>query len=480
MKKYSKKNIKVTAMKKYIEFIKNKAVYTLFFTVLLASCEDQLLDFPPQTQIKDGDIIISQSSAEKALVGVYTSIRGISGTAILTYETAADNVILNSLRTVVVPTLRSDGGVTGGADRTGGGGYGSYYSLINRANHVITAVNNLDNSLFKTGSKEKILAEAHTLRAFAYFDLARTYANVPIILKLSTATNQLGIEKSLKADVLKQVESDLDIAESNLEGTNWNVNKGRVSIWAVYAFKARLYLYQERWVEAETYASKLILNSELKLTNLEAGDNWFETRFSSEGIFEVACSTTEGNPVRSNFATSAEGGLGDYSANPNFAVLLNDPNLGGKRSIYLRYESSITAWLIRIYNKSDRSSSVFLFRLAEQYLIRAEARLKKASSDIPGAIADINVIKSRAEVPLLNTPGTLNRDELLLVLEDENRYEFAFEGHRYPDIIRTGRAGDVFGALNPVYKDSRYWVVPIPTSELKDDPDLVQNGDGVY
>jgi hypothetical protein len=65
-------------------------------------------------------------------------------------------------------------------------------------------------------------------------------------------------------------------------------------------------------------------------------------------------------------------------------------------------------------------------------------------------------------------------------LEDENRYEFAFEGHRYPDIIRTGRAGEVFGALNPVYKDPRYWVVPLPTSELKDDPDLEQNGDGVY
>jgi hypothetical protein len=461
--------------------MKNYLLHSVcFFAALFASCEDSLLDFPPQTQIEDGAIIISQSSAEKALVGAYSSIRGISGTAILTYETAADNVLLNSLRTVIVPTLRADGGVTGGADRTGGGGYGSYYSLINRANHVITAVNGLDNGLFTAGSKSKILAEAHVLRAFAYFDLARTYANVPIVLNPSTATNQAGIRKSPKSDVFKQVESDLDIAESALAGSNWNVNKGRVSIWAVYAFKARLYLYQERWAEAETYASKLIDNPELRLTNLEAGDNWYETRFSSEGIFEVACSTTEGNPVRTNFATSAEGGLGDYIANPDLVDWLNDPNVGGKRSLYVKHEPSITAWLIRIYNKSDRSSSVFLFRLAEQYLIRAEARLKKANPDLAGAIADINEIKRRADVPLLNTPGTLSRDELLLVVEDENRYEFAFEGHRYPDIIRTGRAGEVFGALNPVYKDPRYWVVPIPTSELKDDPDLEQNGDGVY
>jgi hypothetical protein len=452
----------------------------IIFSVLFFSCEESLLDFPPQTQIEDGAIIISQSSAEKALVGVYASISGISGTAILTYETAADNVILNSLRTVTVPTLRADGGVTGGADRTNGGGYGSYYTLINRANHVITAVNELNDNLFTTGSKDKILAEAHTLRAFAYFDLARTYANVPIVLTPSTATNQLGIKKSLKADVFKQVESDLDIAESKWNGNSWNVNKGRVSLWAVYAFKARLYLYQERWNDAENYASKLILNPELQLTGLEEGNNWYETRFSSEGIFEVACSTSEGNPVRSNFATAAEGGLGDYIAAPDFADLLNDPNTGGKRSLYLKHEPSVAAWLIRIYNKSDRSSSVFLFRLAEQYLIRAEARLRKATPDIPGAIADINEIKRRAGVPLLDTPGTWSRDELLLALEDENRYEFAFEGHRYPDVIRTGRAGEVFGALNPIYKDSRYWVVPIPTSELKDDPDLEQNGDGVY
>jgi len=458
-----------------------KNIFLLIFLLLMVACEDKLLDFPPQTQIEDGNIIISQSSAEKALIGVYASIRGIAGTAILTFETAADNVILNSLRTVVVPTLKADGGVTGGADRTNGGGYSAKYTLINRANHVITSVESLDNSLFTAGSKDKILAEAYTLRAFAYFDLARTYGNIPVILQPSTATNLTGIAKSPKADVLKQVENDLDQAESKFGSTSWNVNKGRVSIWAIYAFKARLYLYQERWTEAESYATKLITHPELKLTELEAGSNWFETRFSTEGIFEVACSTSEGNPVRTNFATAAEGGLGDYIVDPDFAELLNDPLKGGKRSLYIKYESSIAAWLIKIYNKSDRSSSVFLFRLAEQYLIRAEARLKKANPDISGAIADINAIKSRAGVSLLlDSDASLNKDKLLLVVEDENRYEFAFEGHRYPNIIRTGRAAEVFGPLNPVYNDPRYWVVPIPTSELKNDPDLTQNGDGVY
>jgi hypothetical protein len=467
-------------MKKSKSFIARQLVYAISAAVALVSCEEGLLDFPPQTEIEDGGIIFSQSSAEQALVGVYAAAKSTAGTVILTFETAADNVLLNSLRTVVVPTLRSDGGVTGGADRTDGGGYGNYYRLINRANHVINAVNGLDDGLFTPGGKERILAEAHTLRAFAYFDLARTYANVPIVLIPASATNLTGIKKSAKVEVLKQVESDLDIAEGFLDGTGWHVNKGRVSIWAVYAFKSRLYLYQERYEEAEKYASKLIDNPDLALTPLENGDNWFETRFSSEGIFEIACSTTEGNPIRSNFAIAAEGGLGDYIANPDLADLLNDPNTGGKRSIYLKYEPSITAWLIQIYNKADQSSSVFLFRLAEQYLIRAEARLRKPAPDAQGAIADINRIRERAGVPLLSAQPVASIGDLLLAVENENRYEFAFEGHRYPDIIRTKRAGEVFGALNPVYEDPRYWVVPLPTTELKNDPDLEQNGDGVY
>lgn len=310
-------------MANYIKCLKSKAIYALFLVSIFVfvSCEDQLLDFPPETAIQDGDIIISQSSAEKALFGIYSSTRSNSGTAILTYETAADNVILNSLRTVVVPTLKADGGVTGGADRTNGGGYGSYYTTINRANHVITATNNLDGNLFTAGSKDKILGEAYTLRALAYFDLARTYGNIPIVLSPSTATNQIGIKKSPKSDVLKQVENDLDEAEKKLEGTGWSANKGRVSIWAVYAFKARLYLYLERWEDAETYASKLINNPDLQLTNLAEEDSWFVTQFSKEGIFEIACSTAEANPIRSNFAPAAEGGLGDYSANPVLADL---------------------------------------------------------------------------------------------------------------------------------------------------------------
>ncbi|MBO7548156.1 MAG: RagB/SusD family nutrient uptake outer membrane protein, partial [Bacteroidales bacterium] len=110
--------------------------------------------------------------------------------------------------------------------------------------------------------------------------------------------------------------------------------------------------------------------------------------------------------------------------------------------------------------------------LAEQYLIRAEARLKAATPDIAGACADINVIRSRAGLP--DTDLT-DAAALLRLIEQERRYELAFEGHRFNDIVRTGRAAEVFGAYDPVFKDANYWVLPFPNNAILADEDLEQN-----
>jgi len=63
----------------------------------------------------------------------------------------------------------------------------------------------------------------------------------------------------------------------------------------------------------------------------------------------------------------------------------------------------------------------------------------------------------------------------VLAIENERRYELAFEGHRFSDIIRTGRASAVFGALNPLFTNSERWLFPIPYKEIVADPDLIQN-----
>lgn len=129
------------------------------------------------------------------------------------------------------------------------------------------------------------------------------------------------------------------------------------------------------------------------------------------------------------------------------------------------------SWELIQYGKQDGSSSIFILRIAEQYLIRAEARVKQPTPDLSGAVADLNAIRRRADVTEFVLKPETSAGEVLLAIEKERRYELAFEGHRFVDIVRTGRAGEVFGALNPQLKDTRFWIFPIPQNAVLNDPD---------
>jgi hypothetical protein len=104
------------------------------------------------------------------------------------------------------------------------------------------------------------------------------------------------------------------------------------------------------------------------------------------------------------------------------------------------------------------------------YLIRAEAEANLTGGNISSVKADINTIRDRADLgpTSANTAG-----ELLLAIEQERRVEFAFEGHRWFDLVRTGRAIDVL----PNVTKSNQTLFPIPADEIltNKSPEMIQN-----
>ena len=111
----------------------------------------------------------------------------------------------------------------------------------------------------------------------------------------------------------------------------------------------------------------------------------------------------------------------------------------------------------------------YLIRIAELYLIRAEALAQL--NDLDGALDDLNTIRNRADV--VDYTGT-TKEDILLAIERENGIEFAFEAHRWFDLVRTERADDVLGLSN-----RNYWLFPLPYSDVLSDPDLEgQNNPG--
>jgi hypothetical protein len=110
------------------------------------------------------------------------------------------------------------------------------------------------------------------------------------------------------------------------------------------------------------------------------------------------------------------------------------------------------------YSKADGTDNVLLIRLAELYLIRAESRVRKATPNIPGAAADINVVRKRAG--LGPTTAATAADMLTAVLK-ERRVELAHEAHRWFDLRRTGLAASFFGI-----SDARKVLWPVPQQEV--------------
>ena len=446
-------------------------IWVVVGAILPVSCND-LLKVEPENNVSDEGIIVDQSSAENALNGAYRGAGSGLGSSIVSWNIAADNVVSFQRQGTLIAYLQPS---VAAADRTNGFGYNGNYTAINRVNFVIANVEMLPESQFSGNSREAILAQAFALRALAFINLTVTFGAVPIVTRPSTATNQNGIKQSPRKEVFEQAMSDLDRAET-LFGSNNTINdRGRISIWAVYALKARLYLYMERWNEAEEYASKIIANTS-SFGLAETPEGYFLNKKSRESIFEFVYSNSSRLPFRTYYLPSNMGGMQDYSVPPDLYNKLNDTNFGGNRSQLVFYGSGAQTYFVNLYAKTDGSSSIQTLRLAEQYLIRSESRLKKETPDITGAIEDLDVVKERAGVPLLAISSKLTYGELLLEIENERRYELAFEGHRYFDIIRTGRAPEVFGIHEPRYLDPRFWVFPFPYSlVLAYDEDLEQN-----
>ena len=168
-----------------------------------------------------------------------------------------------------------------------------------------------------------------------------------------------------------------------------------------------------------------------------------------------------------------KGGTYRYAPNDRFVELLNNPAVSGGRSALIGSvtQGGTTIWFGDLYYRLPATDPAYIFRIAELYLIRAEARAHL--NDIDGAVNDLNEIRDRAGIADYTTDS---QEDILEAIENERRVEFAFEAHRWFDLARTGRAKAVLEALDPNTKVADYELVfPIPITQIQLDTNLEQN-----
>jgi tetratricopeptide (TPR) repeat protein len=405
--------------------------FVLLSTLFFAACDD-FLDLAPRNAIPSTIAITNKETANAAIVGAYNSIQNYySGYYITVGTITADNVSYNG---TLSQYLQLDQNSISPDNVGTVSVYQTIYAAINSANSIIVAIENINDPLFTDAEKKKILGEAYFIRAFGYFDLARGWGGVQIQLNPTTDLGVLsGIKRSTLAQTYDQALSDLKKAEELLPEDDAKT-RNRVQKNAAKALRARLHLYREEWEDAEEYASSVINSSKYSL--VKPFNTFFTSPFlSEESVFELTFTSNDKNSYWNLWYPSTVGG--QYTLKPSDSLVekLNDPNIGGSRKSIIAGEGN--AVYGALYNTVSTSTDPsYIIRIAELYLIRAESRAKKATPDLSGALSDLNEVRERADVPEFKNN---NKDEIIRAIEDENSIEFAFEPHRWFDLVRTKR-----------------------------------------
>ncbi|RNI21840.1 RagB/SusD family nutrient uptake outer membrane protein [Rufibacter latericius] len=440
--------------------------FVLAAAVLFSSCD--LLEPDPATEVLSSTALVDARGAQAALLGTYSELQSNSYYGLdypaLSYLSSDEAESIGSFdfyRQFDRNGIQSENSSILSTWR-------QIYRVINLANNLIADVPAIQDPALTDNLRKSILAEAHFLRGLAYFDIARAWGGAQLVLTpTDSKLDGQGIGRSTKAETYAQVLSDLNQAEqffteveNGAVGASYTT-PARASLLAVWALKARFYLYQENWTEAENYATKVI---EVKKAQLVFPyEQTIQGLLTPESILELAYTTANGNSHASYWLPSSSGGRLEWIPGQTITSELRNPAVGGARSILIGTSGAIV-YGKKYFRNGTSDDPAFLLRISEQYLIRAEARVKKAAPDLAGALADVNAIRERArleKLTLTDAPG------LLLAIEQERKLELAFEGHRWFDLIRTGRAQAVLGITDP-----NKFLYPIPNADIVADPDL--------
>jgi hypothetical protein len=475
---------------------------------ILTSCKKDFLEVDPRGTQIESNYYKNPAEAFNGLIAAYDPLgwEGFNGNA--------NFIALN---------IASDDHVSGGASSTDGFSYQVWHTYtlnstngpqlsfwsrnfagVARANTIISKLQNSIPGLSEALT-QRYLAEAKFLRAYFYFDLVRLFGRVPLFTEPLLTDEIYDVKQVAPADVYAQIEKDLKeaIAEPNLPNTVPPATEGgRVTRGAAKALLGKVYLFEKKWSEAakelaevngipggtSTYGYKLLANF---------SDIFIPTnKFNSESVFEIvhtnlaaagnlALQLTEGLMASTMVGPRSYSGPDYYAAwgfapisTDLFNVIHYDPRYKAtvadldslvrlKKAQYIpsylntgyfiqkfapltAYRSTLGGNVLRNYPQD-----YIEIRLADTYLMEAEA-LVQAKENLNRAGALLNAV--RARVNLLPVEVTLEN------IYKERRLELATEGHRWYDLVRTGRAGTVLSFKG--FVAGKHEVLPIPLQEL--------------
>ncbi len=457
-------------------------VFTLLF-----SCTEKL-DLMPKQSIDAAVALTTPANIKATLVGTYLDGRSqwIFGTAFNEYsELYASKGDMLFLGTFEEPRefIQKEATVTNGyVENT----WIQAYEVINTCN---TLVDPEILAILDEEDRNMVEGEARFLRGWTYFELTRLFglpyeagaANsqpaVPLMLTpTKDVADAVNVPRNTVEEGYSQALDDLTAARDLLP----EENDVYASSLAASAILARIHLQMGNYASAATEANQVIQSGLFSLTNtpLKAFNN---SSNSPEDIFAFQNNVASNNPWLAVMYASLNGaGRGDYEIQQVFLDRFDPSDERGMfqentesfytiDNINMMYYKGVGTIVnsngINTSKWGDYYTNLNLIRLAEMYLVRAEANFEDPGADIgPNSpTEDINVIRDRAHAPLYTAPVT--RDQI----REERYLELCWEGFRLHDLKRWKQN------IGDYPYDAGNLILPIPFREMEVNDLLVQN-----
>jgi hypothetical protein len=476
--------------------IKISALLIIFFFIILG-CED-FLQKDPQGELTQEAFPVSQSDALLATNAVYVTIRdwayhsgGYPILDIMSDDSRKGSNPNDQLATVGPYDKFKHTATQDGLDRW----WSSLYEGIKRANVVITKVPSID---MDQELRDRCVAEASFLRGLYYFDLVKAFGGVPLVTTLNPPTK---VPRATKEAVYEQIVIDLLYAVQNLpeKSALGPDDTGRATKGAAKSLLAKAYLFQGDFINTEKYALEVILSDEYDLEPVFSDANSKLGEHGIESVFEVGAMEVEG--AGGNQYANTQGVRGS----PNRGWGFNRPTIDLRNS-FEEGDPRLNATIIDLgetldgililgdgttpdetrddqdnlvetecYNQKvwyPGTSTITqwghnrrLIRYPDVLLMAAEALNENNKPD--DALVYLNDVRRRARegnnsiLPDITETG---KDALRDIILDERRHELALEGHRFWDLVRTGKAPSVLGPLG--FVTGKHELFPIPQNEI--------------
>ncbi|MCL7989325.1 RagB/SusD family nutrient uptake outer membrane protein [Sphingobacterium sp. lm-10] len=475
-------------------------VYTALLSLLFSSCESWI-EIEPQNQLSANVVFTDIAAAGAVLNSAYNRF-------LLAGDGSLYGRDLKLMGDALADNILTDGDLSGqrylSANRNDNMAHyniwASSYLVINDVNEVIANTPNLTVTEAQEGTRNSILAQAYTIRALSFFNLARVYGYEPnkipttgqgsgfdrsAVIRL-TPTNSLedaqSINRSSILETYTQIESDLTQAIALFQNSTNPANPVRYfTLGTAYAIRGTVYLYWERYQDALSDFDLAFANSSAVLSNdIDAAFRevthpeaftqlWIDFATQSLGSNNSLYSYTHA-PLWNGIST-----FGGQTVSPELYNSFNDPNDDRLNLIFVDSRHPQYRWSDK-YNNSNGlyADNLIIVRYADVLLMRAEAlatlgQYGQASAEIVRLRASRNA--STASVP--TGVGIVD------YIKQERNRELNFEGMRYFDLKRWGqgvpKSASVVGGVGFLSHEDHRLLAPIPAAQATLNPSLPQN-----